>query len=209
MQHQRWLPLHLEQKGTAEPPPRMQNQPQPHHPQPIPGMRTPSGLRKTRRGPEQQEETPKQHPPLQEEPLQPTLQRREPERQQQSPHPPAAHAWIASFFSVTASGQRKEGNVNGHENGDGDHVTATGHDELPGERGPQVPTPGLVSVKRPRPVMARVIPIRPVAVRRQQPVTVGKRVGANEAILVAVRRQRPVPPSQAEGDRDEPRLPLA
>ena len=45
-QHHRRLPLHPEQKVTAKPPPRMQNQPQPHHPQLLPGMRIPSGLRK-------------------------------------------------------------------------------------------------------------------------------------------------------------------
>ena len=45
-QHQRRLPLHPEQKGTAKPPPRMQNQPQPHHPQPLSRTRISSGLKK-------------------------------------------------------------------------------------------------------------------------------------------------------------------
>ena len=51
----------------------------------------------------------KQHSPQKEESLLPTFQRqRETGRQQQSPHPPAAHTWLTSRPTQTASGQRRE-----------------------------------------------------------------------------------------------------
>ena len=60
-------------------------------------------------GPEQQAEMLKQHSSQIEESLLHTFQRqREAGRQQQSPHPPAAHAWLASRSPQTASGQRRE-----------------------------------------------------------------------------------------------------
>ena len=65
-----------------------------------------------------------------------TLQRqREAGRQQQSPHPPASHAWLASRPPHTASGQRREATTSviasGHKNGERDRRTAISHSDHP------------------------------------------------------------------------------
>ena len=56
---------------------------------------------------------------------------------QQSPHPPASHAWLASRPPHTASGQRREATASmitsGHENGERGRRTAIGHSDHPGE----------------------------------------------------------------------------
>ena len=80
----------------------------------------------------------KQHSPHKEEPLLHTFQRqREAGRQQQSPHPPTAHAWLASRSPQITSGQRREATApvtaSSHENGERDRVTVTGHSDHPGE----------------------------------------------------------------------------
>ena len=120
------------QKGTAEPPPRMQKQPQLPYSMTAPRDEHPDRFTKNLEGPEQQEEMLTQHSPQIEESLLHTFQRqREAERQQQSPHLPAAHAWLASRSPKIASGQRREATspmiASGHENGEGDRLTAIGH----------------------------------------------------------------------------------
>ena len=97
----------------------------------------------------------KQHSPPIEESLLHTFQRqREAERQQQLPHPPAAHARLASCSPQTASGQRREATApvtaSSHENSEGDRMTATGHSDHPGEQGKLLPRPA--AGKQPRPV---------------------------------------------------------
>ena len=80
----------------------------------------------------------KQHSPQREEVLQQHF--RDNERRddrQQSPHPPASHAWLASRSPHTASGQRREATASviasGHENGERGRETAIGHSDHPGE----------------------------------------------------------------------------
>ena len=52
-------------------------------------------------------------------------------RQQASPHPPASHAWLASCAPHTTSRQRRAATASmtasGHENGERDRGTASGH----------------------------------------------------------------------------------
>ena len=67
-----------------------------------------------------------------------TLQRQwEAGRQQQSPHPPASHAWLASRSPHTESGQRREVTASviasGHENGERGRGTLIGHSDHHGE----------------------------------------------------------------------------
>ena len=64
-------------------------------------------------------------------------------RQQPSPHPTAAHVWLAVLSPLTANGQRTEEIV--HENDEGDRVTASGHGELPGEQGNENTVDGIRS----------------------------------------------------------------
>ena len=97
----------------------------------------------------------KQHTPQREELLQPTFQRQqEAGRQQQSPHPPAAHAWLASRSPYTTSGQRREATApvtaSGHENDERGRVTATGHSDHPGEQAKATAATGIR--QQPRPV---------------------------------------------------------
>ena len=133
-QHQKGLLLHPKQKGTAEPPSRIQKQPQLPYSMTTPRDEDPDRFTKNLEGPEQQAEMLKQHSPQIEESLLHTFQiQREAGRQQQSPYPPAAHAWLASRSPQTASGQRRETTAP-VENGEGDHVTATGHSDHPGEQ---------------------------------------------------------------------------
>ena len=138
-QHQKELPIHPEQKGTAEPPPRMQKQPQLPYSMTAPRDEDPDRFTKNLEGPKQHAEMLKQHSPQIEESLLHTFQRqREAGRQQPSPHPPTAHAWLASHSPMIASGQRREATApvtaSGHENGEGDRVTSTGHSDHPGEQ---------------------------------------------------------------------------
>ena len=58
---------------------------------------------------------------------------REAGRQQQSPHPPISHAWLASRSPHTASGQRREATASGHENGERVRRTAIDHSDHPSE----------------------------------------------------------------------------
>ena len=116
----------------------------------------------------------KQHTPQREELLQHTFQRqREAGRQQQSPHPPAAHAWLASRSPHTASGQRREATAPvtaiGHENGERDRVTTTGHSDHPGEQGKATTTTG--SGQTAATGHARAISEGPLAVRKPPPAT--------------------------------------
>ena len=118
----------------------MQEQSCPQCCQPLPGKRIPSGLEKIWRNPAQQTDAQSQYPPQQEEPLWLTLQRqREPGRQSQSPHPPVAHVWLAGLYPLTANSQRKEVTASvtasGHESGEGDRATTSGHGDLPDEQG--------------------------------------------------------------------------
>ena len=108
-QHQKGLLLNPKQKGTAEPPPQMQKQPQLPYSMTAPRDEDPDRFTKNLEGPEQQAEMLKQHSSHIEESLLHTFQRqREAGQLQQSPHPPAAHAWLASLSPQTASGQRRE-----------------------------------------------------------------------------------------------------
>ena len=50
---------------------------------------------------------------------------------EQSPYPPASHAWLASRSPHTASGQRREAIASGHENGERGCRTAIGHRDHP------------------------------------------------------------------------------
>ena len=165
-QHQKGLLLHPKQKNTAEPQPRMQKQPQLPYSMTAPRDEDPDRFTKNLEGPEQQAEMLKQHSPQKEESLLHTFQRqREAGRQQQSPHPPAAHAWHASRSPQTASGQRREATsyvtASGHEHGEGDRVTATGHSDHPGEKAKAAAATGH----------ARAISEGPVVVRKPPPAT--------------------------------------
>ena len=74
-QHQKGLLLHPKQKGTAEPPPRMQKQPQLPYSMTAPRDEDPDRFTKNLEGPEQQAEMLKQHSPQKEESLLHTFQR--------------------------------------------------------------------------------------------------------------------------------------
>ena len=168
-QHQKGLLLHPKQKGTAERPPRMQKQPQLPYSMTAPRDEDPDRFTKNLEGPEQQAEMEKQHSPQNEESLLHTFQRqREAGRQQQSPHLPAAHAWLASRSLQTASGQIREAaapvTASGHENGERDCVTATGHSDHPGEQGKATAVTG--SGQTTATGHARTISEGPVAVRK-------------------------------------------
>ena len=72
-------------------------------------------------------------------PLQQAPQRQqEPGRQSPSPHPPAAHIWLAILSPLTTNSQRREeivhGTASGHENDEGDRLTASGHENDEGDR---------------------------------------------------------------------------
>ena len=113
-----------------------------------------------------------QHTPQREEVLQPTFQRqREAGRQQQSPHPPAAHAWLASRSPHTASGQRREATApvtaSGHENGEKDPMTATSHSDHPGEQAKATAATGSGQLIG----HDRAISEGPLAVRKPPPAT--------------------------------------
>ena len=87
----------------------MQKQPQLPYSMTAPRDEDPDRFTKDLEGLEQQAEMLKQHSPQIEESLLHTFQRQwEAGRQQQSSHPPAAHAWLASRSPQTASGQRRE-----------------------------------------------------------------------------------------------------
>ena len=80
----------------------------------------------------------KQHSPQREEVLQQHFRdNRRLDDRQQSPHPPASHAWLASRSPHTASRQRREATASviasGHENGERGRGTAIGHSDHPGE----------------------------------------------------------------------------
>ena len=117
-QYHRRLHLHPKQKGTAESPLRMQKQLHLHHPEPLTGKRTPSGSRKTWRGPEQQAETRQQRPLHRRSHCCRRLRDNGSLGDSTVSHASASHAWFASFLPVTASGQRTEGTGHVTRNGD-------------------------------------------------------------------------------------------
>ena len=140
----------------------------------APRNEDPDRFTKNLEGPEQQAEMLKQHSPQIEESLLHTFQRqREAGRQQQSPHPPAAHAWLASRSPQTASGLRREATApvtaSGHENGEGDRVTATGHSNHPGEQAKATAATG--SGQTAATGHARAFLEGPLAVRKPPPAT--------------------------------------
>ena len=76
-----------------------------------------------------------------------TLQRpRKAGRQQQSPHPPTSHAWLASCSPHTASGQRREATASviasSHEYRERDSGTANGRSDHPGKHAKATVTTG-------------------------------------------------------------------
>ena len=116
----------------------------------------------------------KQNSPHREESLPHTFQRQwEAGRQQQSPHPPAAHAWLASRSPHTAGGQRREATApvtaSGHENGERDRVTATEHSDHPSKQAKSTAATG--SGQTAAIGHARVISEGPLAVRKPPPAT--------------------------------------
>ena len=52
--------------------------------------------------------------------------------------PPVAHVWLVSFSPLTANGQKEEATAPetaiGHESGEGDRVTVSGHGDIPDEQ---------------------------------------------------------------------------
>ena len=173
-QHQKGLLLHPKQKGTAKLLPQMQKQPQLPYSMTALRDEDPDGFTTNLAGPEQQAEMLKQHSPQIEESLLHTFQRqREAGRQQQSPHPPAAHACLASRSPQTASGQMREATASvtasSHKNGEGDCVTATGHSDHPGEQAKATAATG--SGQTAATGHARAISEGSVAVRKPPPAT--------------------------------------